>query len=104
MVLSPASLSAAGPLALPLFAPAAFVVFGVAVMDMMAPVLTGATVLIRLLSRSGPVPVSVAVVVPRLVRHRRRRVSGSHRCLWHAGLVMVVLVGSKQRPLARLNN
>lgn len=65
-------------------------------MDMVLPILTGVTVIICLFSRSRPVPVSVAVVAPGLVRHRRRRVRGSLGLLW---LVTVVLV-----PIARLNN
>lgn len=93
----PASLSATGPLALPLFAPTAIVVFGATVMDMVPPVLAGVTVIICLLSHSRPVPVSVAVVAPGLVRHRRRRrVGGILGLLW---LVTVVLV-----PVTRLNN
>lgn len=94
MVMLPASLSAAGPLAFPLFAPTAVVVFGATVMDMAPPILAGVTIIICLLSRSRPVPVSMAVVAPGMVRHRR--VGGSLGLLW---LVTVVLV-----PVARLNN
>lgn len=103
MVMSPASLSAVGPLTLPVFAPAAFVFFGATVLDVVAPVPTGVTVIIRLLSISGPV--SVAVVAAGLVRHmRRRRVGSSLGLFWHAGLVMVMLVAGQKRPVVRLNN
>ncbi len=105
MVMPPASLSAAGSLTLPLFSTAAFVVFGAAVMDVVPTVLTGVTIIICLLSCPNPIPVSVAVVAARLVRCRRlRRVSGGLTLPWHARLVMMVLMATHQRPIARLNN
>lgn len=104
MVMPPASISATGPLALPLFAPAAVMVFGAAVMDVVPSVLTGVTVIVCLLSRSGPISVSVAVVAAWLVRHGRRGVGGSFGLLRHRGLVMVVLVAAQQRPVTRFNN
>lgn len=102
MVMPPASLSAAGPLALPLLAVAAIVVFGVAVMDVVPPVLTGVPVHLI----SGSIPVSVAAVAAGLVRHRRRmrRVGGSLSLLWHAGVVVLVLVAAQERPIVRFNN
>ena len=92
-----------GSLTLPAFAPAAFVVFGATVMDVVAPIPTGVAVIIRLLSISGPV--SAAVVVAGLVRHmRRRRVGSSLGFFWHAGLVMVMLVAGQKRAVVRLDN
>lgn len=106
MVMPPASLLAAGPFILPLFAVTAIVIFGTAVMHVVPPVLTRVAVIICLLSRPGPIPPSVAVVATGLVRHRRRRrrVGSGLSVLRHAGLVMVVLVATKQRPIARFNN
>lgn len=104
MVMPPASLLAPGPLALLLFAPAAIVIFGAAVMDMVPALLTGFTVVIRLLPGSGSVPVSVVVAAAGLGRQRRRRVGGGLVFIWHAGLVMVVLVAAEQRTIPGLNN
>lgn len=105
MVMPPAPLLAAGPFVLPLFAVTAIVIFGTAVMHVVPPVLTRVAVIICLLSHPGTVPPSVAVVATGLVRHRRRRRVGSGlSILWHAGLVMVVLVATKQRPITGFNN
>lgn len=103
MVMPPASLSAAGPLALSLFAPAAVVIFGAAVMDVVPAFFTGFSIIICLFPGSGSVPVSVAVVAAGLGRWRRR-VGSSLSLIWHAGLVMVVLVAAQQRPIPGLNN
>lgn len=106
MVMPPASLSASGPLLLPFVAVATAMVFGMAVMDVVPPVLTGVAVVIHLVSHSGPVPVSVTVVAAGLVRCRRRmgRVVCSLGLLWHARFVVMVLVASQERFIARLNN
>lgn len=86
----PAALSAAGSLALPLFAPAAIMVFGATVVDVVPP----ASVTV--------IPVSVSVMAARLVRCRRVR--GSLSLFWHAGFMMVVLVACQHRPVVGLNN
>lgn len=106
MAMLPASLLAARPFILPLFAVTAIVIFGTAVMHVVPPVLTHVTVIICVLSRPGPIPPSVAVVATGLVRHKRRwrRVGSGLSVLRHAGLVMVVLVATKQRPITRFNN
>lgn len=98
----PAPLSAAGPLALCLFALAVAGLFRPAVMDVVPPVLTGAPIFVSLLPGSGPVP--VAVVAAGLERSRRGGVSGSLCLFWHAGIVMVVLVAGRTWSVQRLNN
>lgn len=103
MVVLPASLSAVGPLALLLFPAAAFVVFGAAVVDVVAPVLVGVAVFVGLLSPPGSV--SVPVVSSRLVvRGGQRRVRRRLGLVLQAELVMVVVVSSQQGPVSRFDN
>lgn len=107
MIMLPACISTVGPLALPLFAVAATVVFGVAVMDVMAPILTGITIIIHLIFCSGSSPISVAVVTTRLMWHgwRMRTVSRSLNLPCHAGFVVIVeLLIAQERHNARFNN
>lgn len=107
MMMPPACLSTVGPLALPFFAVAATVVFGVAVMDVVAPILTGVPIIVHLIFCSGSIPISVAVVTTRLMWHgwRMRTVSRSLSFLCHAGfVVMVELLTAQERHNARFNN
>lgn len=106
MVMPSASFSAAGPLLLPFVGMATTVVFGMAVMDVVPPILTGVTVVIHLVSHSGAIPVSVAVAAAGLARHRGRmqRVVCSLGLLWHARLMVMVLVASQERSVTGFNN
>lgn len=97
MVMPPASLSAAGPLTLPFFAPAAIMVFGATVMNVVSS--TSVAIVIYLIFCSGPV--SVSVVAARVVGDRR--VCSSLSLLWHARRMMVVLLAPEQRPVTRLH-
>lgn len=90
MVVPPASLPAAGSLALPLL------VFGATVMNVVSP--TVVTVVVCLIFCSGPI--SVSVVAARLLGNGR--VAGGLGLLRQAGCVMVVLAG-KQRPVTGLH-
>lgn len=90
MVVPSSSLQAAGPLALPLFSPAAVVVFGAAVMDMVPPIFTAITNIIGFFFCSAP-SVLVVVVAAGLMRHRGW-VSGSVSLVCQAGFMVVVPV------------
>lgn len=101
-VVPPPPLSAAGPVALPLLAPAAIVVLGAAVVDVVPPLLTCVSVLVSFVPVSVPVSVSVVVVPAGLLRLGGvRRVLG---LLGRAGLMAVVLVAPQQGPVAGLHH